>query len=361
MKIAIINHNLGSGGAEKLIYDMAIELKEKNIDFSIILLTNIEDVYGKKLLKMGIDVRYLSNKKDVYSPKNIYRLKKVLKNYNIIHTHTYSSQLWTAFVSILLPKDKKYILTEHSTSNRRRSKNYFRYLDRWMYSRYSTIISITDKVQEELQNWIKIKLNYKVISNGIDIEKYLSAKKRNRAEFGLNDDDKLICQIARFTPLKKHEVTIEALKLLPQNYKVIFLGEGITREKIQNLVKQHELLERVKFLGYRDDIPEIIKMCDISILTSEYEGLPISAIESMCLHPFIGSNVSGISDLVQGCEEMLFEYKNSSDLVKKIKKVIENKEIYLRLKKKSYERAVNFNIKNTVKKYLEEYLSLDKN
>lgn len=357
MKIAIVNHNLGSGGAEKLIYDMALELKEKEIDFSIILLTSIGDIYGKKLLENRIDVKYLSNKEDIYNPKNIYRLKKVLKNYDIIHTHTYPAQLWTAFASLFLSKNKKYILTEHSTNNRRRAKFYFRYIDRWVYSRYVTIVSITDKVQNELRKWIKIKLNYRVIENGINIEKYLNAKKGNRTEFGLTENDKLICQIARFIPLKKHEITIKALKLLPENYKVIFLGEGLTREKIQKLVEKYELSKRVKFLGYRDDVAEIIKMCDISVLTSEYEGLPISAIESMCLLPFVGSDVAGINDLLQGDEEMLFEYGSPNELTKKIKKIIENRDIYLKVKKKSYEIAINFNIKNTVNSYLNEYLN----
>ena len=87
-RLAIVNHNLGSGGAEKLIYDMALELKDMNIKFSIILLTSVNDIYGKKLQEVGIDVIYLSDKWDIYSPKNILRLRKILKNYDIIHTHT---------------------------------------------------------------------------------------------------------------------------------------------------------------------------------------------------------------------------------------------------------------------------------
>lgn len=359
MKIAIVNHNLGSGGAEKLIYDMALEFRIKKIDFSVILLTSVGDIYGRKLIEEGIDVRFLSDEYDVYSPRNIYRLIKELKKYDIVHVHTYLSQLWVACASIFLSKTKKYILTEHSTSNRRRDKKCFKILDRWMYSRYSIIVSISDKVQEELQKWIKKDFNYKIIKNGINIEKYLNAVPKKRSEFNLKDEDKIICQVARFIPLKNQETTVEALKLLSENYKLIFLGEGETQENIKKLVQRYKLEERVKFLGYRSDVPEIIKMCDISVLTSEYEGLPISAIEAMCLNPFIGSNVPGIKDLIAGYGE-LFEYKNFRELSEKIEKIMNDSKLLNQLKDQCSKKAIEFDIKNTVAEYLKCYKELFK-
>lgn len=353
-KLAILNHNLGSGGAEKLIYDMSIELQKRNIEFSVILLTKINDIYGEKLLEKGIEVIYLSNKWDIYSPKNIFRLKKILKKYEVIYVNTYAVQLWTAFVSLLMNNNKKYILTEHSTTNRRRGKIYFQYLDKWMYSRYTTIISITNKVQNELKAWIGSTGNHQVIENGIDIEKYKNIKSKKRIEFGLKDEDKLICQVARFDKLKAHETTIEALKILPEDYKVIFLGEGYRYKEISEMVKEYKLEKRVYFLGYRLDAAEIIKMCDVSILTSKYEGLPISAIEGMYLNPFIGSDVAGIRELVQNYGEM-FKYKDFVELSKKIKELLNNKVLYNEKVKSCKKRAEEFDIKNTVDKYLKVF------
>lgn len=352
-RLAIVNHNLGSGGAEKLIYDMALELKERKVKFSVILLTSVNDIYGKKLIQEGIDVKYLSDKWDIYSPKNIFRLKKILEDYDIIHTHIYAAQLWVAFVSIFL-SNKKYITTEHSTHNNRRDKIYFKYLDKWMYSRYTIIVSITKNVQRELQDWIKLKANYKIVKNGINLDRYINAKKGFREDFNLSAEDIIICQVARFNKVKKHETTLEALKLLPEKYKVIFLGEGDTKLEMQDLAKIYGLDERVRFLGYRDDVPEIIKMCDISVLTSEYEGLPISAIEAMCLNPFLGSDVLGIKDLVISYGE-LFEYKNAEDMSVKLQNLINDNDKYLKVKDSCYERAKQFCIKNTTSEYLELY------
>lgn len=354
MKLAIVNNNLGSGGAEKLIYDMALELKEKNIDFSVILLTSVDCIYGQKLKEKNIEVIYLSDKWEIYNLKNIFKLTKILKKYDVIHTHVYASQLWTAFASLLLDKKKKYITTEHNVSNRRRKKKYFKSLDKWMYSRYTTIVSITKNVQEELEKWIKLKADYKIIKNGINLEKYTNAIPKNRNEFNLKIDDKLICQVARFNEVKTHETMIEALKLLPENYKVLFLGEGITEKKIQNLVKDYKLENRVRFLGYRSDVAEIIKMSDISVLTSKYEGLPISAIEAMCLNPFIGTKVPGIKELVENHGE-LFEYKNFEEFSKLLKKILENDNQYFKIKEKCRIKALEFDIQNTILEYLKIY------
>ena len=359
-RLAIVNHNLGSGGAEKLIYDMALELKERKINFSVILLTSINDIYGKKLQQEGIEVIYLSNKWDIYNPKNILKLKNILKEYDVIHTHIYAAQLWTAFSSLLLDKNKKYVTTEHSTNNNRRGKIYFKFLDRWMYSKYNTIISITKNVQEELEKWLGLKLNYKIIKNGINLKIYTQSHKAVRKNFNLEESDKLICQVARFNEVKTHETTIEALKLLPENYKVVLLGEGETKEKIEEMVKKYDLNGRVLFLGYRSDVAEIIKMCDISILTSKYEGLPISAIEAMYLNPFIGSNVLGIKELVENVGE-LFEYKNYIELSDKIKSLIENKTKYFEVKIRCFNKAKEYTIEETIKNYIKIYKEIDKN
>lgn len=356
-KLAIVNHNLGSGGAEKLIYDIALELKKRDVNFSVILLTSHNCIYGKKLLEKGVDVIYLSHRWDIYSPKNIFRLIKVLKGYDVIHTHIYSAQLWTAFSSYFLPA-KRYITTEHNTSNNRRGKKIFRYLDRWMYSRYDEIVSITDKTESALKEWIGEYKNRSIIQNGINVRYYFGSSPLDREKLGYKKEDILLCQIARLNRVKKHETTLRALKELPDRYKVLFLGEGEERDNLEKLTKELGLDSRVNFLGYRSDIANILKMVDISLLTSEYEGLPISSLESMLLTPFIGSDVPGISDLVKD-SGLLFDFDNHIDLKNKILELGENKNFYEKIKDSCHEKAKLFSIENTVDRYMRVYEGIE--
>ena len=353
-RLAIVNHNLGSGGAEKLIYDMAIELQKRGINFSVILLTSVNCIYGKRLLEKGIDVIYLSDRWDIYSPKNIFRLIKVLKDYDIIHTHVYSAQLWTALASLYLDKKKIYITTEHSNSNNRRGRVLFKLIDKMMYSRYSNIVCITSKVRDSLVEWIGNNDKFRVIENGIDIDSILSFKERTRKELGFKEDGILLCQIARLNIVKNHETSFKTLKELPQKYKLILLGEGERKDKLLRLVGQLGISDRVYFLGYRDDVYGVLKAMDISLLTSQYEGLPISCLESMLLVPFIGSRVPGIKEVVAGYGE-LFELNNHLELKDLILKVVEDRELYEKLKRECNKRAMEYSIKKCVDKYIEVY------
>lgn len=357
-KLAIINHNLGSGGAEKLIYDMALEFKKRNLDFSVILLTSIGDIYGKKLEEAGIDVIYLSDKWDIYSPKNIFRLKKILKDYDVVHTHTYTAQLWTAFASLFLDKKKKYITTEHSTHNRRREKKYFKYIDKWMYSRYNKIVSITEATQNNLKKWLgdKKESKYFIINNGINLDNYFNTKPIDRKliDKNISQNDILISMIGRFSEQKDQETLIKSMQFLNEIYKLILLGDGdSTKEK--KIVQELNLENRVYFLGYKSNIAEIVKSCDIAVLSSYWEGLPLALLESMALGvPTLGSNVQGIKDII-GDDGVVFERGNSKELAEKIEYYINNKDEYEKLSKLGIEKSKRYSLEEMVEKYLKTY------
>ncbi|MCS5420926.1 MULTISPECIES: glycosyltransferase [Psychrilyobacter] len=356
MKVALVNHNLGSGGVEKLIYDMAVEMKNNNIDVDIVLLTSVNGVYDDFLKGKGINIIHLSNKWDIYSPKNIFRLVKVLKKYDVVHTHIYSAQLWTAFASYLLPKEIKYITTEHSTTNRRRGNKIFRIIDRWMYSRYDKVVSITSEVKKELENWIgKNKNTDIVIENGIKLNDYITAKPNKREEFNLEVGDKILIMISRFSPPKDHATLIDAMAHLDPEYKLLLVGEGELKEQCINQVKNLKIEDRVLFLGYRRDVPNLLKMCDGAILSSFYEGLPISALEIMASGiPFIASDVPGLTDLVKNCG-ILFKQGKTLELKGKIKEVMENKKIKEEVVARGTEKSERYSIENKVKEYLTLY------
>lgn len=354
-KLAIINHNLGSGGAEKLIYDMALELKKRNLNFSVILLTSVNDIYGKKLEEEGIEVIYLSNKWDIYSPKNIFRLKKILKDYDVIHTHIYAAQFWTAFASLFLDKNKKYITTEHNTTNRRREKFFFKYIDKWMYSRYNKIVSITEATQNNLKKWLgdKKESKYFIINNGINLDNYFNTKPIDRKliDKNISQNDILISMIGRFSEQKDQETLIKSMQFLNEIYKLILLGDGdSTKEK--KIVEKLNLENRVYFLGYKSNVAEIVKSCDIAVLSSHWEGFGLAAVESMALGiPTIGSNVEGLKEVLKN-GGAVFERGNSKDLAEKIEYYINNKDEYEKLSKLGIEKSKKYSLQEMVEKYL---------
>lgn len=353
MKIAIVNNNLASGGAEKLIYDMALEFQKRKIDFDIILTTKVNGVYDDELLQKGVKIIYLNSKNKIYSFFNIFKYIKILKNYDVVHVHVFPAQYWVAIASLFLSRKIKFITTEHSTTNRRRNIKIFKLIDKVIYSRYQNIISITNKVRDNLSNWIGYKEKIKIIENGVNLKKIFDTPKIDLNIF--SKESKILLMVSRFEEAKDHKTPVKSLKYLPKEYKLLLAGEGKLKVEIEELVKKENLIDRIKFLGYRKDIPELLKYSDLIIQSSNWEGLSLAMIEAMASGtPIIGSKVQGVIDLIDE-EELLFEKGNEKELAKKIEVLLNNKELYKKMGNYLIEKSKNYSIEKMVDKYLRIY------
>lgn len=125
--------------------------------------------------------------------------------------------------------------------------------------------------------------------------------KHLRKQFGLNDETFVFLMGARFEKVKNHDMLINALKRIQDNYpfKVLLAGEGPLKKKIQEDVIRFQLGDKVEFLGYRNDIINLIQMADGIILTSEKEGIPRIIMEAMSFEkPVLATDVLGTRELV---------------------------------------------------------------
>ena len=113
---------------------------------------------------------------------------------------------------------------------------------------------------------------------------------------------------------------------------------------IPQLVEKYEVQDRVKFIGKRDDIPELLNIFDMFCLPSIHEGMPLSILEAMaCKNTVIVSNVMGINEIINDNRNgMLFENDNENDLANKIEKMLIDQD----LKEKLRTNAINYVFKN---------------
>lgn len=125
-----------------------------------------------------------------------------------------------------------------------------------------------------------------------------------RQELRLKEEDTLFLCIAEFTANKRHRYILQALrKLNNTNVHIAFAGDGLLRAEIEKLGTELGLQNQLHFLGFRSDIPVLIRTATAVLLTSKREGLPRSIMEALCLEtPVIGTNIRGIRDLLdEGC------------------------------------------------------------
>ncbi|WP_343610250.1 glycosyltransferase family 4 protein [Chryseobacterium oranimense] len=355
MKILHVINSLEAGGAEKLLVDIVPFLVNKGNKVDVLLLNGKKASFYEELEKQKL-ARIFFLGKSYHNPLYILKIISYLSKYDIVHVHLFPSMYIVALAKMLSFKNTNLIFTEHSTSNKRLNKIILRPVERFIYSFYKKIICITPEVKEQLRS--KLNLDSKkliVIENGVNIEKIQAATEAKRKEFGYITSDKLLIMVAAFREGKDQDTVIKTLKILPDDYKLILVGDGNRKSKLENLVEVLNLKNRVNFLGFRSDIYSLYKMSDIAILSSYWEGFGLVAVEAMASGtPMIASNVSGLNNVVRG-GGILFQTENTEELKKNILDLIKSPELYNRISIAGIEKSKNYSLDKTVQKLLNLY------
>ncbi|MFB9120875.1 glycosyltransferase family 4 protein [Bergeyella porcorum] len=358
MKILHIINSLHTGGAEKLVVDTLPLFEEKGITVDLALLNAHKTPFYEKLMQNFKGKVYGFSRGSVYNPMHIFRLMPLLKKYDVIHAHLFPVQYFLVLAKILSFSRVKLIFTEHSTSNRRLQNPRLRWVERFIYQYYAKIICITEEVKKQLKINLQIPDNQlQVINNGINIEEINRQEKYSRVDFNFSSEDKLLIMVAGFRREKDQDTVIKCLKILPDNYKLILVGDGERRSDLEKLVYDQQLGKRVFFFGLRRDVIALIKMCDVAILSSHWEGFGLAAAEAMaCGIPTIASDVEGLNKVVED-GGILFERGNVEDLKEKILS-LNNIEYYVMISGRGKNKASKYNIYSLINKQVNLYKNI---
>lgn len=359
MKILHLIDRMSMGGAQSLVVEIAKVQKELGHDVEVIQLFDSPDrTFPRRLIEQGIPVSALS-KGSMYNPMHIFRIKPILKNYDIVHVHLFPALYWAGFANWLNGCKTPLIYTEHSTQNKRRNKWLLNKADKFVYQKcFKCVVACADRALETFREYYP-KVNSLSIPNGVDIEEYMNAKPYSKKELiGTDENVFTVTMVARYTYPKRQDTIIEAIAKLPERFHAILVGSKETdREAVElrGYCDKLGVADRVHSLYIRKDVPRILKSSNVICMSSIYEGLSLSSIEGMASgHPFIATNVDGLKEVVQGAGE-LFELGDSEALAALLQKLADDKDYYNTVSKRCIERAKQFDIHEVVKKYMDVY------
>jgi len=300
------------GGSEIFCKNLSYKLNEKNIQ---------SDILTSDYFKVGKKSEVLDSKINVYYKKHYYNLwgknpivniysylKKVIPKYDIIHAHSYI--FFTTLQCALLHRFKKFPFVLHihggvSTPPSQSSsiaemiqvnfKNliFDNVIGRYTIKSADAIISVSNKDLKLVKDKYKLK-NKKTyyIPNGIDIKRFKRKESLER---------KYVTFIGRLSYIKGIDVFIDFIKKLYEkdnNLEFQIIGSG----PLLNLVKEAQRTLPIKHYSYYPykRIEDIYNMSKLLILSSRFEGLPTSLLESLaCETPVIANNVGGISEVLK--------------------------------------------------------------
>ncbi len=361
MRILHIIGNMGSGGAEKLILE-TLPLYEKNkIKCDLLVFNGFDFPFMKAIKQTNCCNVYSLGNGSIYNPILIFKIIPYLKKYDVAHVHLFPAQYWVVFSKLISFSKIKLVLTEHNSTNSRMTNFLLKHFDKLVYRFYSKVICITKEIQEKFIYYTKLNPNqFALIHNGVNLEHIHNSLSYNKAEISnlLEPNDKLIIQVSRFNKQKDQKTLIQALQYLPEEIKLLLVGEGDLKEECEKLTSQLGLSKRVLFLGLRMDVPRLLKSADIIVLSTFFEGLSLSSIEGMASgKPFIGSNVDGLSNVISDAG-ILFERGNSKQLARIIMDLVDDKKYYEKVVRECLKRSNNYDINLMFEKHIELYKSI---
>lgn len=195
-------------------------------------------------------------------------------------------------------------------------------IERIMASKADMIVTVN---HEDYRRAKKMHVNQVEYIHGIGIntERLSSEGKKGdiRKELNLSKEAFLILSIGELNKNKNQKVIIEAIaKIGDPDIHYILCGKGTELDKLRALVKKYHLEYNVHFLGYRTDVVDICSQCNLYVMPSYREGLPVSSLEAMyCGLPLIVSDIRGLKDIVvQGVNGYLCKSNDIDDFTRKI-------------------------------------------
>ena len=373
MKILHVITSLQTGGAEMLVVNLMPRFKALGHEVGVVVFNGQNTPLMERLERECPECKIYRLGTGYYNPWYIVRLIGIMRQYDVVHTHNSSPQLFAAIANIVC--HKRLVTTEHSTNNRKREKGgLLRFVDKWMYRQYNTTICISEIAEEKLREYLSLPLtayslegrtktdNITTINNGVDVEAIHQAAPLEE----LKTKRFVAVMVAGFREAKDQDTLIKAMTLLPkEEYELWLVGDGERRQQLELSVisslqskaaePSDQLSDNIRFLGLRTDVPRILKSADVVVMSSHWEGLSLSNIEGMSAgKPFIASDVNGLREVTEGYG-ILFPHEDAEALAAVIRRLHDDQAFYNQTARRCYERAKQFDISEMVRRYNEVY------
>jgi glycosyltransferase EpsD len=233
-------------------------------------------------------------------------------------------------------------------------------------SKYTNAIVTINKEDFELISNSKFKNSFSFLIPGVGINTskfdniIFSDKDIIRKKNGYQSDTFLILYIAEFIPRKNHEFLLEVVSDLQEkisNFKVLLAGRGVFLEKTKASAKNIGVQDYIDFLGFREDIGEVITMSDIGVSVSKQEGLPMNIAEVMYAgKPVVASKIRGHADLINHKENgFLYDVGDKESFINYIEYLYKNPEARLQIGKEAKLKSKQFELEQCLQEMKKIY------
>jgi len=223
------------------------------------------------------------------------------------------------------------------------------------------VIALTEDMKNEMRKFCDRDIF--VIPNGINLNKFKNLSKVNiRSKLKIKEDEKVVIFVGTLRPVKGVKYLIKAMEIIIQkntNTRLMLVGNGEDRGKLEKLVKEFVLEKHVIFVGKvpNEKVPEYMVASDVFVLPSLSEGFPVVILEAMASGlPIVATKVGGLPEIIKDGENgFLVEPKNPKEIAEKVLLLLEDDELRERISRSFKEKVKNYSWESVVKRLEEVY------
>lgn len=204
-----------------------------------------------------------------------------------------------------------------------------------------------------------------VVYAGINIEKFANRSSDNYFHEILHVEKKtrIVCNVAALTEEKDYFTFLKVAKIITKKYPdVVFaiIGEGQLRPEIEKYIEKNQLKQKVKLVGFRDDVNRLITDAEIMLVTSTQEGLGLNILEAFASKvPVVATRTGGIPEIViDGKTGLLAEVKDIFNLSNNVSKLLDNQALRSSIIENALSFVSNYSYQKTTHQIIEIYKEL---
>jgi len=345
MKILFVISSLTTGGAEKVLSFLANRWSEKNEIIVVTLKSKQYDFFSlsSKVKRYSLNIE--RKKWFLFFPtiKLLLGLRKTIleEKPDYIVSFVVKTNIFTLLstMGMKIP----IVVSEHNTIINETIDWKQHLLRELLYKRAKIITVLNESIRNELFSvYPKIPKESVIVTPNPFMDSIIDNKKKKR--------ENIILNIGRLVPQKRQDLLIKAFNVFSNNnkgYKLIILGDGPEREKLNQMIQEMNLSNDIELLGFVKDVYNYLSIASIFAMTSAFEGFGLVFLEAMNAKvPIVSFDIPGARDiLTHGKDALLVPFGDVYQFAKAMETVLKNTELY---------NALINNGRETLKKYAPE-------
>jgi len=372
IKIVFVNHSLVFGGAEKALFDLLTLMDKSKFDITLFIQKDI-GTWKQKFIDAGIDVRFdWSCRKATYNP--IEKTKNIIKKIKTDQAYrrggeglldiccpgadiVVSYSVWEneALVFANGAKTVKYIHGDVATNHVYRDDALS---TKETLERFDRIVCVSDAAWKSFKELTGLEQGVEMHFNPLDSEHVLRSAEE---KVDMPTDVPVMCAVGRLSAEKGFERLVYIHKrLLDQGikHKLVLVGDGVDRGFVERMIKMTGTEDSVILAGYQSNPYPYMKQAKFLVNSSYTEGLPVIAMECLCLGTPIVAPIPSVGEAFG--DEMcgIITESDTLSLEEGIKKMFTDEQFYAQAKAGAERRSAFFNGKRMVKEVEDMFLSL---